>query len=55
MIGGVVPGVISGLVIYAITVPAIRVYKKRRKGQLATKIAELRRKTLLTREDDSGV
>ncbi len=55
MIGGVVPGVISGLVIYAITVPAIRVYKNRRKGQLAAKIAELRRKTLLTREDDSGV
>ena len=55
MIGGVVPGVISGLVIYAITVPAIRVYKNRRKGQLAAKIAELRRKTLLTRDDDSGV
>jgi hypothetical protein len=42
-------------VIYAVTVPAIRVYKSRRKGQLAAKFAELRRKTLLKREDDSGV
>jgi hypothetical protein len=40
-------------VAYYISVPAIRVYKNRRKGLLATKLAELRKKGLLKRDEDS--
>jgi hypothetical protein len=35
-------------------VPAIRAYKNRRKGLLAAKLVELRKKTSLKRDEDSG-
>jgi uncharacterized protein (DUF2062 family) len=52
-VGGLPPGIISGLVVYFISVPAIRAYKNRRKGLLAAKLAELRKKALLKRDKDS--
>lgn len=55
LVGGVPPGIISGVVAYYISVPAIRVYKNRRKGLLATKLAELRKKGLLKRDENSGL
>jgi hypothetical protein len=53
LVGGLPPGIISGLVVYFISVPAIRAYKNRRKGLLAAKLAELRKKALLKRDKDS--
>ena len=55
LVGGVPPGIISGVVAYYISVPTIRVYKNRRKGLLAMKLAELRKKGLLKRDEDSGL
>ena len=55
LVGGLPPGIISGLVAYFISVPAIRAYKNRRKGLLAVKLAELRKKALHKRDENSGL
>ena len=44
LIGGLVPGVIHGSIGYYASVPIIRAYQNRRKGHLAAKLAEIRRK-----------
>lgn len=45
LVGGLIPGVISGLVGYFISVPLIRAYQARRKGALKAKLAALRAKS----------
>ena len=55
LVGGLLPGLISGFVAYYISVPAIRAYKNRRKGLLAAKLTELRKKSLLKRDKDAGL
>lgn len=52
LIGGVPPGLICAVVIYFLSVPTIRVYKNRRKGRLTAKLAELRKKAQLKRDED---
>lgn len=44
LIGGIIPGIISGLVVYYLSVPLIAVYQKRRRGRLKKKLDEVRRK-----------
>lgn len=44
LIGGIVPGIISGLIVYYLSVPLIAVYQKRRRGRLKKKLDELRKK-----------
>lgn len=45
MIGGLVPGVLTGLVCYYLSVPVIRAYQKRRnKGVLKARLARLKKK-----------
>ena len=46
LVGGLVPGLIAGLICYYLSVPVITAYQKRRKGRLAAKLAELRKKTM---------
>ena len=44
LIGGIIPGIISGLIVYYLSVPLIAVYQKRRRGRLKKKLDELRKK-----------
>ncbi|MDE0590775.1 DUF2062 domain-containing protein [Halocynthiibacter sp. C4] len=44
LIGGIVPGVVCGLVVYYLSVPLITVYQNRRRGRLKKKLDELRKK-----------
>lgn len=44
LIGGIIPGIISGVVVYYLSVPLIAVYQKRRRGRLKKKLDELRKK-----------
>ncbi|NIY96277.1 DUF2062 domain-containing protein [Salipiger sp. HF18] len=44
MIGGILPGIVTGLVAYYLTVPLIRAYQNRRKGALKAKLEALRKK-----------
>lgn len=43
MVGSIVPGIICGLVSYALSVPVIRAYQKRRSGRLRKKMTKLER------------
>ncbi|WP_407494188.1 DUF2062 domain-containing protein [Pseudooceanicola sp. MF1-13] len=45
MIGGIIPGVISGLAAYYLSVPLIRAYQARRRGVLKKKLAAIRAKS----------
>ena len=47
LVGGVPLGLGAGIMIYYLSVPTIRAYKNRRKGRLAAKLIELRKKTKL--------
>lgn len=47
LLGGVPLGLGAGLLAYYLSVPTIRAYKNRRKGRLAAKLIELRKKTKL--------
>ena len=51
MIGGIVPGILTGIIIYYISVPLIRAYQHRRKGALKAKLAALKKKAHLTADD----
>jgi hypothetical protein len=42
MVGSIVPGLISGIVCYYLTVPVIRAYQKRRSARLRKKMEKLR-------------
>jgi uncharacterized protein (DUF2062 family) len=45
MIGGIIPGVVTGLVCYYLSVSVIRAYQKRRnKGVLKARLARLKQK-----------
>ncbi|MEM1351208.1 MAG: DUF2062 domain-containing protein [Pseudomonadota bacterium] len=44
LIGGVLPGLFFGILCYYLSVPVIRVYQKRRKGMIKSKIAEIKAK-----------
>ena len=44
LIGGILPGIISGLVAYYLSVPVIRAYQNRRRGALKKKLAALKKK-----------
>lgn len=45
MIGGIIPGIVSGLVAYYLSVPIIRAYQARRRGALKKKLAAIRAKS----------
>ncbi|MBN9887664.1 DUF2062 domain-containing protein [Salipiger abyssi] len=44
MIGGILPGIITALVAYYLSVPVIRAYQNRRRGVLKAKLAALKKK-----------
>lgn len=44
MVGGIIPGIVTGLIAYYLSVPVIRVYQNRRKGALKAKLASLKKK-----------
>lgn len=44
LVGGIVPGLICGVIAYALSVPVLRAYQNRRKGALKQKLAELKAK-----------
>lgn len=44
LIGGLIPGLITAVVIYFVTKPLVRAYQARRKGRLMEKIKEIREK-----------
>ncbi|WP_208351370.1 DUF2062 domain-containing protein [Pseudaestuariivita rosea] len=44
MIGGLIPGILVGYIAYFISVPLIRAYQNRRKGQIKAKLSALREK-----------
>ncbi|SDZ55641.1 hypothetical protein SAMN05444004_12127 [Jannaschia faecimaris] len=43
-VGGLVPGLITGIAAYTICLPLIEAYQKRRRGRLRQKLEEIRRK-----------
>lgn len=44
MIGGILPGIVTGIIGYYLSVPLISAYQKRRRGKLKKKLAELQAK-----------
>ena len=44
LVGGIVPGIIAASICYYLSVPVIRAYQNRRKGQLRKKIVEMKEK-----------
>lgn len=58
MVGGVVPGIVSGLAVYYISLPVIAAYQKRRRGVLAAKWEAIKKKRAAAaraeRETDHG-
>jgi len=55
LVGGIVPGLISGIVCYYMTVPVIDLYQKRRKGRLLLKFEELRANKAAKAAEDAAV
>lgn len=50
LVGGIIPGFITAVVIYFVSKPLVRAYQARRKGRLMAKIKEIREK----REEDAA-
>ncbi|CTQ50052.1 DUF2062 domain-containing protein [Jannaschia donghaensis] len=46
-VGGVVPGIFTGIAAYTICLPLIEAYQKRRRGRIKKKLEEIRRKAAL--------
>ncbi|MEM8850672.1 MAG: DUF2062 domain-containing protein [Pseudomonadota bacterium] len=44
LIGGIVPGIFTGIAAYTISLPLIEAYQRRRRGAVARKLEEIRRK-----------
>jgi uncharacterized protein (DUF2062 family) len=44
LIGGIVPGIFTGIAAYTISLPLIEAYQRRRRGALARKLEDIRRK-----------
>lgn len=53
LIGGLIPGIVTGMVCYYISVPLIRAYQNRRKGALKAKLAALRKKRQLATDEQA--
>ena len=53
MIGGILPGIIAGMICYYISLPIITAYQNRRKGALKAKLAALKKKAHLVRDDEA--
>lgn len=47
MVGGVVPGIFTGIAAYTISLPLIEAYQRRRRGRIKKKLEEIRRKAAL--------
>lgn len=45
LVGGVLPGLVSGVVCYYLSLPVVRAYQKHRRARLKKKLDNLRRKT----------
>ncbi|MBO6866301.1 MAG: DUF2062 domain-containing protein [Thalassococcus sp.] len=52
LVGGIVPGIITGLVAYYLSVPLIRAYQNRRKGALKARLAKLKKRADETLSSD---
>ena len=50
LVGGVPLGIVAGFMAYYLSVPTIRAYKNRRKGRLAAKLIEIRKKHSLNKK-----
>ena len=44
LVGGLVPGIFTGIAAYTISLPLIEAYQRRRRGQIKAKLDEIRRK-----------
>ena len=44
LVGGLVPGIFTGIAAYTISLPLIEAYQKRRRGRIKKKLDEIRRK-----------
>ncbi|SFI84210.1 DUF2062 domain-containing protein [Jannaschia pohangensis] len=44
LVGGMIPGIFTGIAAYTISLPLIEAYQKRRRGRLKKKLEEIRRK-----------
>lgn len=44
MIGGIIPGLVTGMIAYYISLPLITAFQNRRKGAIKAKLAELKKK-----------
>lgn len=53
LVGGIVPGIVSGLACYYLSLPVVRAYQKHRRARLKKKMDSLRSKT--ARKADEGV
>ncbi|SHH97068.1 DUF2062 domain-containing protein [Marivita hallyeonensis] len=54
LVGGILPGILTGLVCYYLSVPIIRAYQNRRKGVLKAKLASLKKKKKQTDESQAA-
>lgn len=52
LVGGIIPGIICGLIIYFVSRPVIAAYQKRRKGRLLSKFKDLRSKKASGADED---
>jgi uncharacterized protein (DUF2062 family) len=44
LIGGIIPGIFTGIAAYTVSLPLIEAYQRRRRGAVARKLEEIRRK-----------
>jgi uncharacterized protein (DUF2062 family) len=51
LVGGLAPGIVAGVISYYLSVPIIRAYQNRRKGQLKAKLAALKKKAMRQADD----
>ncbi|MGB8623951.1 MAG: DUF2062 domain-containing protein [Paracoccaceae bacterium] len=54
LVGGIIPGIVSALVCYYLSVPVIAAYQKHRRGRIKKKLAELRAKAAAGKKADRG-
>ncbi|UWQ17394.1 DUF2062 domain-containing protein [Jannaschia sp. M317] len=47
LVGGLLPGIVTGIAAYTISLPLIEAYQRRRRGALKKKLEEIRRKAAL--------
>ncbi|WP_212523735.1 DUF2062 domain-containing protein [Actibacterium sp. MT2.3-13A] len=54
LIGGILPGILTGIIGYYLSVPLIAAYQKRRRGKLKKKLAELQAKAAANKADETA-